>query len=71
MYKKSISLKSAQEEAHYNLARLEYALENEQPDVSKRKEITDRLQFVLSINSRNRKVQQLLEKIEASGSPNS
>ena len=67
MYKKSVALKSAQEEAHYNLARLEYALSNEQPDDAKRKEITDRLQFVLSIHPKSTKVRQLLEKIEGSG----
>jgi Flp pilus assembly protein TadD len=64
MYKKSVSLKSFQEEAHYNLARLEYQLSGDSLDDAKKKEITERLRFLLSKNPRNRKVEQLLEKIE-------
>jgi len=67
MYKKSIALKSFQEEAHYNLARLEYQLScvsGGSIDDTKQKEITERLRFVLSRNPKNRKVEQLLEEIE-------
>ncbi len=66
MYKKSVACKSGQEEAHCNLACLEYRLSDGHPDDAKLAAIRDRLQFVLSVNPRNTKAQQLIERIEAS-----
>jgi hypothetical protein len=66
MYNKSVACKSVQEEAHCNLACLEYRLSDGHPDDAKLKAITDRLQFVLSVNPRNAKAQQLVERLEES-----
>ena len=67
MYRKSVAFKSGQEEAHCNLARLEYHLSKGQPDDVKLKEITDRLEYVLSVNPRNLNAQQLLLTMTGSG----
>ena len=63
-YEKSISINSFHEEAHFNLARLEYYQYAANPGAYKKELIARRLQFVLSMNPKNTKVQQLLEKLE-------
>ena len=63
-YEKSISINSFHEDAHFNLARLAYYQYAANPAAYKKEPIARRLQFVLSMNPKNTKVEQLLQKLQ-------
>ena len=62
-YQQSVKLNQFQEEAHMNLSRILYAEYQSHHDESQKDEIIERLNFVLTINSRNTKAQKLLQKL--------
>jgi Flp pilus assembly protein TadD len=63
-YGKSLLINNHQEEAHFNLARLQYLETNSDPDPAKIEEIKQRLRFVLSVNPKHWGAKQLLEELQ-------
>ena len=65
-YRKSIAINPFHEETNVNLASIQYLLYLSNPESIKLNDIVRRLQFVLSLNPNNKKVQNLLDKIQIS-----
>ena len=63
-YQKALSLDSFQEEAHFNLARIEYLQNQSSLDDIEKEEIIRRLHYVMSVNPRHTQAGQLLKKLE-------
>ncbi|HBE45604.1 MAG TPA: hypothetical protein DDW17_09250 [Deltaproteobacteria bacterium] len=67
-YKIALSLNPYHEQANFNLAHLDYIRDSAKPygrdEKLKKEEIIRRLHFILSINPKNKKAQQLLQKVE-------
>jgi Flp pilus assembly protein TadD len=68
-YRQSLNLNNFQEEAHFNLARLEYEKNQENFIGEKAEEIRKRLYFILSINPKNSKALQMLKNLEEDQQP--
>ena len=63
-YSNSLSINNYQEDAHYNLARLQYIQYRAKPDPSLLEGIKARLQYVLGTNHQHREAKQLLGMIQ-------
>ncbi len=63
-YSNSLIANNYQEDAHYNLARLQYIQYRSNPDASMLETIKSRLQYVLSANPKHREAKQLLGMIQ-------
>ncbi len=63
-YSKSLLVNNYQEDAHYNLARLQYIQYRAKPDPVLLEGIKSRLQYVLGANPQHREAKQLLGMIQ-------
>ncbi|MBP7526497.1 MAG: tetratricopeptide repeat protein, partial [Syntrophorhabdaceae bacterium] len=63
-YSNSLIINNYQEDAHYNLARLQYLQYRSNPDPAMLDGIKVRLQYVLSVDSKHREAKQLLGMIQ-------
>jgi tetratricopeptide (TPR) repeat protein len=63
-YRKSLSLNPFHEETNFNIANLQYLLYRDSCGDIKVSDIIRRLNFILSLNPHNQKVNRLLSKIE-------
>ncbi len=62
-YNRSLGINNYQEDAHYNLARLQYVQHRKKPDPALLEAIKSRLQYVLGTNPRHREAKQLLRQL--------